>query len=55
MFNDMELIGIPHRLVIGERGIDEGRLEYRRRSADSNEDLPLDDVLPALLAKLGRA
>jgi prolyl-tRNA synthetase len=29
MFNDMELIGIPHRVVIGERGLDEGQLEYR--------------------------
>jgi len=36
MFNDMELIGIPHRIVIGERGLDEGTIEYKhRRNADS--------------------
>jgi len=52
MFNDMELIGIPHRVVIGERGLDEGVLEYRRRTADENESLPLDGAVNALLEKL---
>ena len=52
MFNDMELIGIPHRVVIGERGLDEGVLEYRRRTADENESLPLDGAVEALLEKL---
>ncbi len=31
MFADMELIGLPHRLVIGERALDEGRVEYQGR------------------------
>jgi prolyl-tRNA synthetase len=31
MFADMELIGIPHRIVIGERGLNEGKLEYKGR------------------------
>ncbi len=31
MFADMELIGIPHRIVIGERGLNEGKLEYKSR------------------------
>ena len=36
MFADMELIGIPHRLVIGERGLKEGQFEYKgRRDADA--------------------
>jgi prolyl-tRNA synthetase len=52
MFNDMELIGIPHRVVIGERGLDDGRLEYRRRTASENEDIPLDGAVEAILAKL---
>jgi prolyl-tRNA synthetase len=52
MFNDMELIGIPHRVVIGERGLDAGTLEYRRRTASENEDLPLEGAVEALLAKL---
>jgi prolyl-tRNA synthetase len=54
MFNDMELIGIPHRVVIGERGLDAGTLEYRNRSAEDNEELPLDGALEAILEKLGR-
>jgi prolyl-tRNA synthetase len=53
MFNDMELIGIPHRVVIGERGLDEGQLEYRRRSADDNESIPLDGACAAILERLG--
>ncbi|MBT8058576.1 MAG: proline--tRNA ligase [Gammaproteobacteria bacterium] len=52
MFNDMELIGIPHRVVIGERGLDDGRLEYRRRTASENEDIPLDGAVEAILARL---
>jgi prolyl-tRNA synthetase len=52
MFNDMELIGIPHRIVIGERGLDKGLLEYRRRTASENEDLPLNGALEAILSLL---
>jgi prolyl-tRNA synthetase len=53
MFNDMELIGIPHRVVIGERGLDEGQLEYRRRTAAENESIPLEGACAALLERLG--
>jgi len=53
MFNDMELIGIPHRIVIGERGLDEGVLEYRKRTAAENESLPLDNAVEAILQRLG--
>jgi len=53
MFNDMELIGIPHRVVIGERGLDEGQLEYRRRTAADNENIPLDGACQAILQRLG--
>lgn len=49
MFNDMELIGIPHRIVIGERGLDKGLLEYRKRTASENEDLPLNEALDTIL------
>ena len=52
MFNDMELIGIPHRVVIGERGLDEGQLEYRRRTAAENENIPLDGACAAVLERL---
>jgi prolyl-tRNA synthetase len=54
MFNDMELIGIPHRVVIGERGLDEGQLEYRRRTAAENESIPLAGACSAILSRLGR-
>jgi prolyl-tRNA synthetase len=53
MFNDMELIGIPHRVVIGERGLDEGELEYRARTASENQRIPLKGAAEAILAKLG--
>ncbi len=53
MFNDIELIGIPHRVVIGERGLDNGVLEYRQRNDTENTDLPLQDALQAILDKLG--
>jgi len=52
MFNDMELIGIPHRVVIGERGLDEGVLEYRRRTDSENSSIPLERAAQALLEKL---
>jgi len=54
MFNDMELIGIPHRIVIGERGLDQGLLEYRRRTETENEDLPLENAVEAMLNKLAK-
>jgi prolyl-tRNA synthetase len=52
MFNDMELIGIPHRVVIGERGIDSGMLEYRLRSAPENEEIPLAGAAGEILRRL---
>ena len=53
MFNDMELIGIPHRVVIGERGLDSGSLEYRKRTDTENSEIPLDGAVDAILEKLG--
>jgi prolyl-tRNA synthetase len=54
-FADAELVGIPHRVVIAERGLDAGRLEYRHRRAVDNEDLPLDGAAAAIIARLGAA
>jgi prolyl-tRNA synthetase len=54
-FADIELIGIPHRIVIGDRGLDNGTLEYRHRRAESNEDIRLDDVLSFISNKLAEA
>ncbi len=44
MFADMELIGIPHRLVFSERGLDEGQLEYKGRRDSDNRDIKLEDA-----------
>ena len=43
-FADAELYGIPHRIVIGERGLDAGRLEYRHRRAAASEEFPLEEA-----------
>jgi prolyl-tRNA synthetase len=48
MFADMELIGIPHRVVIGERGLDEGRVEYRGRTDPENSMIELERIIPHL-------
>ncbi|WP_426416535.1 proline--tRNA ligase [Aestuariirhabdus sp. LZHN29] len=47
-FADMELIGIPHRLVIGERGLKEGKVEYKNRRQSEKQDIELDSVLAFL-------
>jgi prolyl-tRNA synthetase len=53
-FADAELIGLPHRVVVGDRGLDSGTLEYRDRRAEANEDMPLEGALEFIKAKLGR-
>jgi prolyl-tRNA synthetase len=53
MFNDMELIGIPYRLVIGERGLDEGQLEFRARTAQENESIAIDGAIESILERIG--
>jgi prolyl-tRNA synthetase len=44
-FADAELLGIPHRVVVGERGVDAGKLEYRGRRDTESQDFALDDAL----------
>ncbi|MHB8913263.1 MAG: proline--tRNA ligase, partial [Lysobacter sp.] len=51
MFADMELIGIPHRIVVSERGLAAGSFEYRHRRASEAENLDR----AALLERLGAA
>jgi prolyl-tRNA synthetase len=45
MFADMELIGIPHRIVVSERGLAAGTFEYRARSASETENLDKAAIL----------
>jgi prolyl-tRNA synthetase len=44
MFSDLELIGIPHRLVVSERGLDNGELEYKGRKDDEATQVALDQL-----------
>lgn len=44
MFNDMELIGVPHTLVIGERNLDEQKVEYKNRRSGEKHMLDLSSV-----------
>lgn len=53
MFADMDLIGIPHRLVISEAGLDQGQIEYKSRRTGFVEQLPIDDILGALAERMG--
>lgn len=48
MFADSDLMGIPHRLVIGERSLEKGLIEYKNRRAESSEDLNATDILETL-------
>jgi prolyl-tRNA synthetase len=50
-FADLELIGIPHRLVVGERGLKEGQLEYKGRRDENNTMIAQDTVLDFLQEK----
>jgi prolyl-tRNA synthetase len=50
MFADIELIGIPHRVVISERGLAAGTFEYRARRADAAENLGREELLAKLIA-----
>lgn len=51
-FADAELTGLPHRIVISERGLKNGTLEYKSRTADSAEDVPAESALDFIHGKL---
>jgi prolyl-tRNA synthetase len=48
-FADMELMGIPHRIVVSERGLKAGTLEYKGRRDADKQDIPLEQALSFLL------
>jgi prolyl-tRNA synthetase len=52
MFADLELIGIPHRIVIGDRGLKEGNVEYQGRKDAAAQVVPLQDVKKLVQSKL---
>ena len=51
-FADMELIGIPHRIVVSDRGLAEGNLEYKSRRETEAQAIPAADVLAFLQARI---
>ncbi|OZG71274.1 proline--tRNA ligase [Hahella sp. CCB-MM4] len=51
-FADMELIGIPHRVVISDRGLGQGTVEYKGRRDTDSTDIDADNVLDFVLNKL---
>ncbi len=53
-FADMELIGIPHRVVISDRGLAQGQVEYRARTEDANQDIPTSDIIALLRSKISQ-
>ncbi|HEX6690643.1 MAG TPA: proline--tRNA ligase [Burkholderiales bacterium] len=52
LFADMDLIGVPHRLVLGERGLAAGNAEYKGRRDDKPQDVPLGAAAGLLREKL---
>lgn len=53
MFADMELIGVPHMVVIGEKNLDNGEIEYKNRRTGEKEMISKDKLLSVLNEKLG--
>ena len=52
MFADMELIGVPHTIVIGEKNLLNGELEYKNRSSGEKQMIAKDQVLAFLVQQL---
>jgi prolyl-tRNA synthetase len=52
MFADMELIGIPHRIVVGDRGLKDGSIEYQGRRDAAATSIPLQSALEFVQSKL---
>lgn len=52
MFADMELIGIPHRIVLGDRSLEKGLVEYKARKDKDNADIKLENIVEVIKEKL---
>jgi len=55
MFADMDLIGIPHRLVVGERGLTQGEVEYKARANGEVKQIPIDAIVTFLQNEIASA
>jgi Prolyl-tRNA synthetase len=52
MFSDIELVGVPHTIVIGERSMDNGVFEYKHRRDGEKVPFSIDDALTFIQSKL---
>ena len=52
MFADLELIGVPHRITVGERGLKDGKIEYQGRCDPQAMPVPVDEIVALLGTKL---
>jgi len=52
MFADMELIGVPHRVVVSERGLKEGMLEYQGRTEGSGTKIAQTDAVGFIVGRV---
>ena len=48
MFADMDLVGLPHRVVLGDKGLAKGVIEYKGRRDKAPRDIPLDEAVAQL-------
>ena len=53
MFADWELIGVPHRVTLGDRGLKDGQVEYQQRRDTTATSVPVAEILGLLQSKLG--
>jgi prolyl-tRNA synthetase len=54
MFADWELIGVPHRVTLGDRGLKEGKVEYQHRRDEAATAVAPEDIAAYVMAKLGQ-
>jgi prolyl-tRNA synthetase len=52
MFADADLLGIPHQVVVGDRGLTNGVVEYRQRRTEGSQEIALDEILDHIVAQL---
>ena len=54
MFADLELIGIPHRITIGDRGLKDGKVEYQTRRDATATAVAVDEIAPFIVGKVAK-
>lgn len=52
MFSDWELIGVPHRIVVGDRGLKNGQLEYQGRRDEKATNIPVAEMADFIIGKI---